>query len=154
MSSALNYRQSGAVIAVRDDGHVLLVRKPRRHHAWQFPQGGVESGEDFRTAAVREFHEEVGTDKVEIIGDERGCYRYDFPPNAEFPAYVVDRTAYRGQEVHLFLARFIGTDADIHLNLTELAEWRWVTVAELPTLVESPEYLALVTDILNDSILK
>lgn len=150
MSLDLKYRQNGSLIARRSDGCLLLVRKPRKHHAWQFPQGGVEVGEDPHAAALREFQEEVGTDKVEIIGGERGQFQYDFPPNAEFPSYVTDKTNYAGQCVHIFLGNFLGGDSDIRLEPTELAEYRWVTVAELPSLIEDQRYLAIVTDIITN----
>lgn len=150
MTETLPYRQGGAVIARRPDGRYLLVRKPRLHHAWQWPQGGVEVGEDARAAALREFTEEIGTDKLTIIGDERALFRYDFPPGAEFPAYVHERLErYRGQEVHIFLADYLGTDDDIHLEPTELVEYRWVTPEELPALIENPEYLQLSLTIIN-----
>jgi len=54
--------------------HVLLTlrRSDLRHHAGQvsFPGGRLEPGEDPRTAALREAHEEVGLEpeRVELLG--------------------------------------------------------------------------------------
>jgi putative (di)nucleoside polyphosphate hydrolase len=106
-------------------------------------------GEDSRAAARREFQEEIGTDKVEIVGDERGQYQYDFPPNAEFPAYVTDKTNYTGQCIHLFLGKFLGEDSDIRLEPTELVEYRWVEESELPALIEDRNYLKVLMTILQ-----
>jgi putative (di)nucleoside polyphosphate hydrolase len=142
----LTYRQGAAVLARRADGRYLIVRKDREHHAWQFPQGGLEPGETAAEAAVREFTEELGTDKIRLLGDARGVHRYDFPPwaNRDWAG-----TKYRGQEVQLFLAEYLGTDAEIALEPTELADYAWVTPAELPEYLEDPNYLSLVQKIIN-----
>lgn len=143
MVDKLGYRENGSIIAKRADGRYLLVRKPRVHNAWQFPQGGVDPGEDIRSAALREFREEIGTDKIKIIGEERDTYRYDWPPEK------AETKGYRGQNVHLFLAEFTGTDSDIKLQLEELAEYRWVTADELPDLIEDSNYLIKIQEILK-----
>ena len=140
-----NLRKNASVIA-RKNGKFLLVRKPRAHHAWQFPQGGVESGETFLDAARREFLEEVGTARIEIVGDERAIYFYDWPKNVELDPRL---RKFRGQEVHFFVADFLAEDAEIILDKNELAEWRWVARDELAKLVESPEYLAQILKIID-----
>ena len=45
--------------------------------AWQMPQGGIEPGESPRRAALRELHEEIGTDKAEVLAESRNWRRYD-----------------------------------------------------------------------------
>lgn len=136
----LPYRRNGSVVARRSD-KFLLVRKPRARHAWQFPQGGCEAGEDFLAAAMREFEEEIGTSQIEIVGDEIGVYRYDWPSDVTIDERL---QKFRGQEVHFFLADFLGSDSDIHLDAAELAEYRWVTQEELGALVESSAYLQTI----------
>jgi len=145
------YRQAAAIIARSEaDGKFLIVKKPRVHHAWQFPQGGVEAGEDLKTAALREFAEELGTNRIEIVGDVRGTFQYDFPANAEFPDYVTEKWSYRGQQVHFFFARFIGTEADIRLQEEELAEYRFVAAPEVFQFFENPDYADLTTAIVKN----
>jgi 8-oxo-dGTP pyrophosphatase MutT (NUDIX family) len=57
-------RRAARVLALSDRGSVLMLRggDPARPgtHIWHAPGGGVEPGEDDRTAAVREFLEETG----------------------------------------------------------------------------------------------
>jgi 8-oxo-dGTP pyrophosphatase MutT (NUDIX family) len=57
-------RRASRVLALSDLGRVLMLRggDPARPgtHIWHTPGGGVEAGEDDRTAAVREFREETG----------------------------------------------------------------------------------------------
>jgi len=139
------FRKNVSIIARRGE-KFLLVRKPRTHHAWQFPQGGVETGESFLDAARREFLEEVGTSKIEIIDGEREIYFYDWPKNVELDPRLQE---FRGQEVHFFVAEFLANNAEILLDRNELAEWRWVAHNELAELVESPEYLAAILKIID-----
>lgn len=138
------FRPNASIIA-RRDGKFLLVRKPRIHHVWQFPQGGVESGESFLEAAQREFAEEVGTDQIKILG-ERGVHFYDWPDNIELDPRL---QKFRGQEVHIFLADFLADDTAIQLDQDEVVEWKWVDRSELQDLIESPEYLAKILAILD-----
>ncbi len=147
------YRPNGSIIAKRADGRCLLVRKLRQRHAWQFPQGGVEKGEDYKQAALREFTEELGTDKLKILGKEQGVYQYDFPADAIFTDYpeATHKWKFRGQEVHIFLAEFHGEDSDIQLDPHELVEYRWVTVDELKTLIEDPDYLKTLLVIIQNN---
>lgn len=135
----LPYRENASIIA-QQNGKYLLVRKPRRHHAWQFPQGGVEAGETYEEAALREFTEELGCSKVKILS-AGGIYQYDFPPELkQDPHYK----KYRGQNVHLFLGNFVGEESEIQVDGKEIVEYRFVTLEEIATLIESPAYLQLI----------
>jgi 8-oxo-dGTP pyrophosphatase MutT (NUDIX family) len=140
----LPYRENASIIA-QQNGKYLLVRKPRRHHAWQFPQGGREAGETYEETALREFTEELGCSKVEIL-KEAGVYQYDFPVELkQDPHYK----SYRGQTVHLFLANFVGKESEIQVDGKEIVEYRFVTPAEIATLIESPAYLQIIQSIIS-----
>jgi 8-oxo-dGTP pyrophosphatase MutT (NUDIX family) len=65
-------RQSASLILLRDGERGLEVLLVRRNPAarfmggfWVFPGGAVDSGEDHRTAAVRELAEEAGVGNLE-----------------------------------------------------------------------------------------
>jgi len=137
-------RQNASIIALKN-GKFLLVKKPREHHAWQFPQGGVEAGESFEEAALREFEEELGCSELENLR-EAGVYSYEWPENIELDERLKE---FRGQEVHLFLADFTGDDADIQLDTNELEEWKWVNAEELKKLIESSKYLDKIFEIID-----
>ena len=47
------------------DKRIFVGRRIDKPGAWQMPQGGIDKGETPRDAAMRELHEEVGTDKAE-----------------------------------------------------------------------------------------
>jgi len=138
------FRKNASIIA-RKNRKFLLVKKPRARHAWQFPQGGAEVGETFEEAARREFAEELGTDKIKILR-EAGVYSYEWSAGKKVRKELKN---FCGQEVHLFLADFFGEDAEIQLDRNELAEWRWVDAAELNELIESPEYLKKISEIID-----
>ena len=46
---------------------------------WQFPQGGVDPGENEEEALFRELEEEIGTREVSIIRSSKTRIRYHYP---------------------------------------------------------------------------
>jgi 8-oxo-dGTP diphosphatase len=57
------YRLVVAAVIARADGRLLLARRLPESHLgglWEFPGGGVESGEDPVAALTRELEEELG----------------------------------------------------------------------------------------------
>lgn len=61
-------------VAIVRDGRVLAARRtdpPELAGRWEFPGGKAEPGEDAEAAAVREIHEELGSDVV-VTGHLRG----------------------------------------------------------------------------------
>ena len=139
------YRPNVSMIVYRkDDGKFLLVHKSRQHHAWQFPQGGVNPGEDYREAARRELKEELGTDAF------RGFYRSRHVLFYDFPIGYSREDGYTGHKQSYFFIEFLGKDDDIHLLETELDDYRWVYQNELADYLESPEYLKKVNLVLYE----
>ena len=79
------YRPGVGIMLVNPEGLVFVGRRidmPAGLAAWQMPQGGIDPGETPRQAALRELHEEVGTDKAEILGETAGWLHYDLPRRA------------------------------------------------------------------------
>ncbi|MET7282462.1 NUDIX domain-containing protein [Kribbella sp. NPDC005582] len=74
-----------AVRGVLSDGPRLLLLRSR-HGDFKFPGGGVEHGESFAAALVREFREECGYGDV-LVGAELGTTREEQP--AAEPEYDV-----------------------------------------------------------------
>ena len=136
---SLPYRPCVGVMLVNAEGQVFVGKRidNKEGDAWQMPQGGVDEGEDWRKAALRELQEETGVDEslVTMIAQTREELLYDLP------AKLVGKIwggKYRGQRQHWFLARFAGSDADIHLDAhhpAEFCEWKWVAPETLPDLI-------------------
>ncbi|MFW6413417.1 MAG: RNA pyrophosphohydrolase [Oceanicaulis sp.] len=106
-------------------------------YAWQFPQGGMDPGEDARAAAVRELYEETGAteDLLEPLGEIGDWLVYDFPP--EVLAQRA-KNRWRGQKQRWFAYRFIGTDAAFDLRAVppqEFDTFRWERLEKTPALV-------------------
>jgi len=145
----LPYRLCVGVMLLNRRGQVFVAQRiDMPSAAWQMPQGGIDPGETPRQAAVRELHEETGTDKAEFVAESRDWMRYDLPADLA-PKLWGGR--YRGQEQKWFAMRFLGTDADIdiHGETPEFSAWRWAELDEIAELIvpfKRPLYRQLVAE--------
>ncbi|TAN59536.1 MAG: NUDIX domain-containing protein, partial [Magnetospirillum sp.] len=74
------YRPGIGLVLLNPQGLVFVAQRiDTPGDAWQFPQGGIDEGEDPRRTALREMEEEIGTDKAEIIAESRDWLAYDLP---------------------------------------------------------------------------
>jgi putative (di)nucleoside polyphosphate hydrolase len=104
---------------------------------WQMPQGGIDSGEDPATAALRELIEETGMRTVRILGETEGWLRYDLPTHLIGKAWG---GRYRGQEQKWFAVRFLGDESEIDIapaagHKPEFTQWRWAPLSEVGDLI-------------------
>jgi 8-oxo-dGTP pyrophosphatase MutT (NUDIX family) len=74
---------------------------------WQFPQGGIDEGEDPLPAAFRELAEETSITEVEFVAETAGWLTYDFD-TATKAALGARMDKYRGQKQKYFLMKFTG----------------------------------------------
>lgn len=159
VSKSLNelpYRPCAGFMLINAERHVFVGQRidPRAHGFWQMPQGGIDPGENPRTAALRELEEEtgIGAELVDVIAPASQPMRYDLPPDLLGKVW---KGRYRGQEQHWFLGRFTGSDSDIDLNAhdpAEFNEYRWIEPAQLPELIvpfKRDVYTALVAEFID-----
>lgn len=118
----------------------LIVKKPRKENAWQFPQGGVDDGETGKQAAVRELKEECGSSLSVKLKGERpvGNYKYFFP--ADFDRHDANVV---GAKVEFFKADYI--DGEVEVDGEEIIDHAWVTKEQLKDYFEG-KYLEVVSD--------
>ena len=101
---------------------------------WQMPQGGIDEGVDFLTAAYRELKEETSIKNVELIKE------IDEPTTYELPPYllgIIWKGKYKGQKQKWFVMRFLGKESEINLNTKkpEFYEWKWIDLEEITNVV-------------------
>ena len=131
------YRPNVGVVLFNREGRVWLGRRinaPAPHN-WQFPQGGVDRGEDLYAAALRELKEETGVVSADWLGRTPGWLTYDFPEG--YQGAKIAR-GWRGQKQVWFALRFTGEDAEVDLTAdrhVEFDAWRWATLQEAAELV-------------------
>lgn len=127
MIDADGYRPNVGIILVNEDNRVFLARRIGQQ-AWQFPQGGICSGETPEEALYRELYEELGlaSTDVQVMGCTRGWLRYRLPKQL---IRHYSQPLCIGQKQKWFLLRLISSEQKIRLNLSaspEFDSWRWV----------------------------
>ncbi|HUB63500.1 MAG TPA: RNA pyrophosphohydrolase [Methylocella sp.] len=129
-----DYRPSVGIMLLNSNNEVLVGRRrDTKFTAWQMPQGGIEEGEDPRTAALRELKEEVGIDNAAFLAETKNWLHYDLP---EVLINEARHGGWRGQCQKWVAMRFTGSNADIDIsNDVEFCDWKWVPMEQLPDLI-------------------
>lgn len=131
------YRPNVGVVLFNPSGRVWLGRRVRTPgpYNWQFPQGGVDAGEDWEAAARRELLEETGVSSAQVLAATPDWITYDFPPGHGGSKAA---RGYLGQKQKWFAMRFTGDDAEVDLQAhppIEFDAWRWGRLDEVPDLI-------------------
>jgi putative (di)nucleoside polyphosphate hydrolase len=117
----------GAVIT-NDEGMVLAFERKKIPGAWQLPQGGIDSGESYYDAVIREVEEETGIKEkdLELLRGEPRFVAYEIPEDKR------RHKTGRGQVQRWFLFRFIGSEKAITLGTDKgFRDWKWMRMDEL-----------------------
>ncbi|WP_420434560.1 RNA pyrophosphohydrolase [Hyphobacterium sp.] len=135
------HRPNAGVVMFNRDGLVWIGRRADvgGEHVWQFPQGGMDKGEDAEAAARREAYEETGAKSVDLtlLGSIDHWLAYDFPTGLK-PRPDQKRYKWKGQKQRWFAFRYTGQDADFDLTAVppqEFVEWRWERLENVPPLI-------------------
>ena len=129
MIDAQGYRPNVGIVIANDEGRLLWARRVGGHDSWQFPQGGINEGEDAESALYRELEEEVGLqpDAVELIASTRGWLRYRLPKRYQRKG---QKPLCIGQKQKWFLLKMTAPDDAVELASNpkpEFDSWQWVS---------------------------
>ena len=128
--------RSGVGIVVLNKTNEVFVAKriDNQKNFWQMPQGGVDKGENYLSAAYRELEEETSIKNVDLIKELDGLTSYELPKNL---LGIIWKGKYRGQEQKWFVMRFLGQDSEINIKTKnpEFCEWKWIDLEKITDLV-------------------
>jgi putative (di)nucleoside polyphosphate hydrolase len=131
MSKKDLYRPNVAMIIVSksypQNKEIFIAQRNDLQDIWQFPQGGIDEGEEVVEALFRELEEEVGTGDATIISEYPEWLSYDFP------AKIAEQMKpYKGQTQRYFLLK-LGENAVINLETKhpEFMSHKFVGVEEV-----------------------
>ena len=122
----LPLRDGVGIVVLNKENKVFVARRiDNPKNFWQMPQGGVDEGENYFNAALRELEEETGIKKVKLIREIEGTMTYELPKNL---LGIIWKGKYKGQKQKWFLMRYLGSDDDINIktNNPEFLEWKWI----------------------------
>lgn len=133
------YRLGVMTIILNDKNETLACLRVDEKD-WQWPQGGLDEGEDALVTAYREMEEEVGlaAENVEFLTKLPCETTYDFPDyvieqhkKMDGPSYVMK---YRGQIHQWFVFRLTGPESAIQLDKhheIEFKDWQWLAADKM-----------------------
>ena len=119
--------RNGVGIAVLNKENKIFVAKRIDNPAdfWQMPQGGIDEGENYFDAALRELKEETSIKSVELVKEISKYTTYDLPDRL---LGIIWKGKYKGQKQKWFIMKFLGHDSEINIKTKkpEFLEWRWI----------------------------
>ena len=127
----LPLRTGVGIVLLNGENKIFVARRiDNPKNFWQMPQGGVDKGEDFYAAAVRELEEETSIKTVKLIKEIDGLTTYLLPDHL---VGIIWKGKYKGQKQKWFVVRFEGKEDEININTKhpEFLDWKWVNVENL-----------------------
>ena len=127
----LPLRSGVGIVVLNKKNQVFLEKRiDNPKNFWQMPQGGVDNGEDFYQAAIRELQEETSIKTISLIKEIDGLTTYLLPNHL---IGIIWKGKYKGQKQKWFIVRFNGEEKEInvHTKHPEFLDWKWVNIDDL-----------------------
>ena len=128
----LPLRNGVGIIVLNKNNKVFVAKRiDNPKNFWQMPQGGIDEGEDYYEAALRELKEETSVVSIENIKEIDKKLTYILPDHL---IGIIWRGKFKGQIQKWFVMRFIGNDSEININTKkpEFLDWKWIDLEDLP----------------------
>ena len=130
--SKLPLRKGVGIVLLNNENKVFVAKRiDNPKNFWQMPQGGIDEGEDYYEAALRELKEETSVISVEHVKEIDEKLTYILPDHL---IGIIWRGKFKGQIQKWFVMRFIGNDSEININTKkpEFLDWKWIDLEDLP----------------------
>ena len=127
----LPLRSGVGIILLNKENKVFVAKRiDNPKNFWQMPQGGIDKGEDFYAAALRELKEETSITSIKLIKEIEGSFTYILPDNL---IGIIWKGRFRGQKQKWFIMRFTGDKSEINLKTKhpEFLDWKWIDLKNL-----------------------
>ena len=120
----------GIVLLNKENKVLVAKRIDNPKNFWQMPQGGVDEGEDFYHAALRELKEETSIISIKLIKEIENKFTYILPDHL---IGIIWKGKFKGQKQKWFVMRFIGDELEINIKTKhpEFLDWKWVDLEDL-----------------------
>ena len=127
----LPLRRGVGIVLLNKENKVFVAKRiDNPKNFWQMPQGGINKGEDFYTAALRELKEETSIVSVKLVKEIEGSFTYILPDHL---IGIIWKGKFKGQKQRWFIMRFIGNETEINIktNKPEFLDWKWIDLEDL-----------------------
>ena len=127
----LPLRNGVGIVVLNKKNQVFLAKRiDNPKNFWQMPQGGVDNGEKFYEAAIRELKEETSIKSVSLIKEIDGLTTYLLPDHL---IGIIWKGKYKGQKQKWFVVKFEGKESEINIKTKhpEFLDWKWVDIDNL-----------------------
>ena len=129
--SKLPLRKGVGIVLLNNKNKVFVAKRiDNPKNFWQMPQGGIDKGENYYEAALRELKEETSIVSVKLIQEIEEKLTYILPDNL---IGIIWRGRFKGQTQKWFVMRFIGKESEININTKnpEFLDWKWIDLEDL-----------------------
>tara|TARA_Y100000590_G_scaffold355685_1_gene409566 strand:- start:5 stop:481 length:477 start_codon:yes stop_codon:yes gene_type:complete len=127
----LPLRSGVGIIVLNKENKVFVAKRiDNPKNFWQMPQGGINKGEDFYNAALRELKEETSIVSVKLVKKIKGSFTYILPDHL---IGIIWKGKFKGQKQKWFIMRFIGNEKEINIKTKhpEFLDWKWIDLEDL-----------------------
>ena len=133
----LPLRKGVGIVLLNKENKIFVAKRiDNPKNFWQMPQGGIDEGEDYYEAALRELKEETSVISVEHVKEIDEKLTYILPDHL---IGIIWRGKFKGQIQKWFVMRFIGNESEINIKTKkpEFLDWKWIDLEDLTKIAVS-----------------